>query len=69
MELFRSASDEKFAADLERMLPATGNGGAELRNWLIVHAAAGSSGFDLVDYAPVPEILIGCALAEWKTAA
>ena len=69
MELFRSASDEKFASDLDRMLSATGNGGAELRNWLIVHAAAGGRGFDLVGYAPVPEILIGCALAEWKPAA
>ncbi len=68
MELFRSASDEKFASDLDRMLSATGNGGAELRNWLIVHAAAGGRGFDLVGYAPVPEILIGCALAEWRTA-
>ena len=69
MELFRSASDEKFASDLDRMLSATGNGGAELRNWLIVHAAADGRGFDLVGYAPVPEILIGCALAEWKPAA
>ncbi len=69
LKLFGEANDARFASELERMLASTGNGGAELRNWLIVHAAAGSEGFDLIDYAPVPEILIGCGLAEWKLAA
>ena len=31
IELFKSASDEKFASDLTEMLEKTGNGGAELR--------------------------------------
>lgn len=69
IDLFKTASDEKFAADLDAMLKETGNGGAELRNWLIAHAAAGSEGFELIDYAPMPDILIGCGLAEWKVAA
>ena len=66
IDMFRNATDEDFATRLETMLESTGNGGAELRNWLIAHAAAGSHGFDLIDYRPVPEILIGCALAEWR---
>ena len=69
IEMFGSAGDDEFAAGLERMHARTGNGGAELRNWLVAHAAAGSRGFELVDYAPMPRILIGCALAEWREAA
>lgn len=69
LELFRGTSDEEFAAELERMLETSGNGSAELRNWLTVHAACGGEGFDLVAYEAVPEILIGCGLAEWKLAA
>ena len=42
------------------------NGGAEVRAWAIAHAAAGSQGFDLIDYIPMPEALIGCGLAEWR---
>lgn len=67
--MFRGRSDEEFAVELERLLETAGNGSAELRNWLIVHAACGGRGFDLVAYAPVQEILIGCGLAEWRTAA
>ncbi len=66
IQLFRSASDEELAQELETRLQCTGNGGAELRSWSIAHAAAGSKGFNLIDYQPIPEILIGCGLAEWK---
>lgn len=69
IELFRSATDEVLANRLEEMLKETGNGGAELRNWAIAHAAAGSQGFDLIGYIPMPEALIGCGLAEWRMAA
>ncbi len=69
IELFRTADDDKLAAELEARLPNTGNGGSEVRNWVIVHAAAGSQGFDLIDYAPVEEVYIGCGVAEWKVAA
>ena len=33
MELFKTASDEKIAFELARMLKETGNGGAEVRSW------------------------------------
>ena len=46
-----------------------GNGAAEVRNEVICHAAAGNQGFNLIDYAAISEIYIGCGLAEWKTAA
>ena len=69
IELFKSASDEKFAEDLSKMLEKTGNGGAELRAWIVAHAAAGSQGFDLIGYAPMPDMLIGCGVAEWRIAA
>lgn len=69
IDLFKTASDEEIAPRLEELMDASGNGGAELRNWLIAHAAAGSQGFDLIDYAPMPDMLIGCGLAEWKVAA
>ncbi len=69
LELFKSTSDEEFASQLTEMLKVTGNGGAELRNWAIAHAAANGKGFDLIGYAPMPDMLIGCGLAEWKLAA
>ena len=66
IELFRNAPDDRLATELDAMLENTGNGGAELRAWVISHAAAGSKGFDMVDYIPMPEALIGCCLAEWR---
>tara|TARA_R110000868_G_scaffold28525_6_gene106900 strand:- start:36009 stop:36842 length:834 start_codon:yes stop_codon:yes gene_type:complete len=69
IDLFRNAPDARIASELDRMLAETGNGGAELRSWAIAHAAAGGKGFDLIDYTPMPETLIGCGLAEWKVAA
>ena len=51
------------------MLKVTGNGGAEMRNWLCAHGAAGGKGFDLIGYTPMPDMLIGCGLAEWRLAA
>lgn len=69
VELFNSAPDDEIAARLDEMLAKTGNGGAELRAWAVAHAAAGSRGFELIDYVPMPEALIGCGLAEWRIAA
>ena len=66
IDLFRNASDGEIAARLDEMLEHTGNGGAEVRAWAVAHAAAGSQGFDLIDYIPMPEALIGCGLAEWR---
>ena len=69
IDLFANADDEALAAGLETHLATTGNGAEEVRNWVIVHAAAGSKGFDLIDYTPVPEVYIGCGVAEWRAAA
>lgn len=69
IELFQTAPENKIASELDRMLPETGNGGAELLNWLVTHSAAGGKGFDLIGYTPMPEALIGCGVAEWKIAA
>ena len=69
IDLFRNASDDEIATRLDELMDASGNGGAELRNWAIAHAAAGSQGFDLIGYTPMPEALIGCGLAEWRVAA
>ena len=69
IDLFNNADDEALAAGLETALASTGNGAAEVRNWVICHAAAGSRGFELIDYAPIPEVYIGCGVAEWRTAA
>jgi len=63
--LFAAGDDDRLAAWLEAALPRTGNGAHEVRNWVIAHAAAGSRGFDLIDYLPVPEVYVGCAYATW----
>jgi len=69
IDLFKNAPDEKIASELARMLKETGNGGAEVRSWSVAHGAAGGQGFEMIDYTPMPETLIGCGLAEWKIAA
>jgi hypothetical protein len=50
----------------EAKLPTVGNGGHEVRSWFIAHAAAGSRGFELLEYLPVPEVYVGCGFASWS---
>ena len=69
IDLFTNADDDALTEGLERELATTGNGAEEVRDWVIVHAAAGSQGFDLIDYSPIPEIYIGCGAAQWQLAA
>jgi aromatic ring-opening dioxygenase catalytic subunit (LigB family) len=69
IDLFSNASDDVLAATLEERLQHTGNGGHEVRNWVIAHAAVGGRGFDLIDYAPMPDVYVGCGFAEWRVAA
>jgi aromatic ring-opening dioxygenase catalytic subunit (LigB family) len=66
IQLFATASDAELSAALEERLQTAGNGGHEVRDWVIAHAAAGGRGFDLIDYAPLPEVYAGCAFAEWR---
>ena len=61
-----SSSEEKLLKFLEKKLPSAGNGTEEIRNWLVVHGAAGGRGFELVDYLPVPAVYVGCGYAAWR---
>src|SRR3954466_8586173 len=60
-------SDRSLLEFLERGLPTHGNGSEEVRNWLVAHGAAGGRGFELVDYLPVPTVIVGCGFASWRT--
>jgi aromatic ring-opening dioxygenase catalytic subunit (LigB family) len=62
-------SEGELVSYLEKNLPAHGNGSEEVRNWLVAHGAAGASGFELVDYLPVPKVIVGCGFASWRLAA
>jgi aromatic ring-opening dioxygenase catalytic subunit (LigB family) len=66
---FAAGADGPLAAFLTEALPRTGNGAHEIRDWVIAHAAAGSRGFELIDYFPSPETLVGAGFASWKVAA
>jgi len=68
IDLFTHAGETEIATTLEDWLPRTGNGSHEVRSWVIAHAAMGGQGFDLIHYAPIPEIYVGCGFAEWKMA-
>lgn len=61
-----SSSEDSLIAYLEDELPRRGNGSEEVRNWLVAHGAAGGRGFELVDYLPVPTVIVGCGFASWK---
>ena len=69
MRLFAEGDDAALSAYLETTLPRIGNGAHEVRNWVIAHAAAGSRGFELIAYEPIPEVYVGCGYAAWKVAA
>lgn len=62
---FTDGAEEPLVRFLEPTLPVIGNGGHEVRNWVVAHAAAGGRGFALIDYQPVREVYVGCAWAEW----
>ena len=60
-----SDSEKELVRFLEEKLPSSGNGSEEVRNWLVAHGAAGGRGFELVDYLPVPKVIVGCGFASW----
>ncbi|MGQ0654685.1 MAG: hypothetical protein ACT4P4_20865, partial [Betaproteobacteria bacterium] len=51
---------------LHKQLPSRGNGSEEVRNWLVAHGAAGGKGFEVIDYLPVPAVILGCGFAAWR---
>ncbi len=64
-----SSSEKSLLKYLEAELPRRGNGSEEVeevRNWLVAHGAAGGRGFELVDYLPVPTVIVGCGFASWR---
>jgi aromatic ring-opening dioxygenase catalytic subunit (LigB family) len=65
IELF-SGNPENLLKRLDDALPKAGNGADEVRNWLVAHGAAGGSGFELIDYLPVPTVYVGSGFASWR---
>ncbi len=61
-----SGPDRSLLEFLEKELPSRGNGSEEVRNWLVAHGASGGRGFELVDYLPVPTVIVGCGFASWQ---
>ena len=62
-----AGGDAAVLAFLDSALAGAGNGAAEVRNWVVAHAAAGSTGFELIAYHAIPEVYVGCAWAAWQT--
>jgi len=69
IRLFRAGAEQPLCDYLESALTRTGNGAHEVRNWVIAHGAAGSRGFEAIDYLPVPEVYVGCCFATWQAGA
>jgi aromatic ring-opening dioxygenase catalytic subunit (LigB family) len=63
---FTNGAEAPLVDFLDARMVAAGNGTHEVRNWVIAHAAAGSRGFDLIDYRAVPEVYVGCGFASWR---
>jgi len=61
-----SGEPKALVSYLEAELPTHGNGSEEVRSWLVAHGAAGGRGFELVDYLPVPAVIVGCGFAAWR---
>jgi aromatic ring-opening dioxygenase catalytic subunit (LigB family) len=66
IRLFEGGADQPLCDYLERALTETGNGAHEVRNWVVAHGAAGSRGFEAIDYLAVPEVYVGCCFAAWR---
>ena len=68
MRLFKAGKERPLIDFLTKRLPTIGNGASEIRNWIAAHGAAGSDGFDLIEYKPIPEIYVGFGVASWNIA-
>lgn len=65
---FEHGDEAGIVSLLDARMAAAGNGSHEIRNWAVVHGAAGDRGFELVDYLAVPEVYVGCGFASWNLA-
>ena len=68
IDLFSKANEAEIIEKLIKNLPNAGNGSEEIRSWIIAHAVMNGEGFELIDYAPILEVYVGCCWAEWKVA-
>jgi aromatic ring-opening dioxygenase catalytic subunit (LigB family) len=66
IELLEAGEVAPLVDYLEQRLKTAGNGGHELRNWVVAQSAAGGKGFELIDYFPVEPVYVGCAWAAWN---
>lgn len=66
IQVFGGGDEAPLIDFLETSLGSTGNGAHEVRNWVVAHGAAGSRGFELIDYLPSPEVYVGCGFAAWN---
>lgn len=62
---FQDGDGARLTAFLEDGLRRTGNGAHEVRDWVVAHGAAGSRGFELIDYVPSPPTYVGLGFAAW----
>ncbi len=65
IERFAHASPDALCEFLEAEAPASGNGSAEIRNWMVAHGAAGGRGFALLHYRAIPQWYVGAGIASW----
>ena len=65
IERFARAAPDALCEFLETEAPASGNGSAEIRNWMVAHGAAGGRGFELLHYRAIPQWYVGAGIARW----
>ena len=65
MESIQAGDSEKFVADCknDQLVETAGNGGNEVRAWLMMAATLGHHKAKVLNYSPVPEWLTGMAVA------
>ena len=63
---FADGNPSALLGFLDERLASAGNGASEIRNWVAAHGAARGRGFDLIDYAPIPDVYVGCGFASWN---
>jgi len=66
ISVFEDGDEARIAERLQQAVKKTGNGGDEVRNWVIAHGLSGAKGFELLGYEPLQEIYVGCAFAQWQ---
>lgn len=69
LDAMQRGDEAEIVETVEEDLRHTGNGAQEVRNWLIAYGAAGGAPFDLITYAPIKEVYVGCAFASWPLTA